>query len=382
MKKKCNKCNIVFCFVCFISLLLKVNYVFAADEGDKNKYAFEIERYFTILNRDSILTITDIYEKQNYNVLDFLRNKNKQHIFINSYFIVSNFKSIDVSEYEEKGKFKYESNHDYNLENFTGDYSYIFDFGKNSEFLLMPYLSFGLEPFNMNYFMEGDDSIDLKFNIFTINGSLYTRFKFLNYENSSLFIDVLLSLNFNNTFNNTNNRKKSAYNFVKTQVSNFDVNFMLGLGYKAEFEVSKLLGKVSFLPKISFLKVGKKMDSKNIIDKENLKDLGGDVTANYNSVYAMPSFDLTINDMFKSIFLGEMINTLSFKFKYLVDIASDYKNSYKFKSGDTQMYVLYPRPPEGFDISLGLGLDKKYFAYKGSYNFNRKAIIFDFNLKF
>lgn len=381
MKKKYNKCNIIFCLVCFISLFLKVSCVFAADEDKKNKNAFEIERYFTILNRDSILTIIDIYEKQNYNVLDSLRNKNKQHISINSYFISSNFKSIDVSEYEKEGGFKYESNHDYNLKNFNGSYSYIFDFGKNSEFLLVPHLSFSFKPFNLNSFL-GSVDLSPKFSTFDMNGGFYTRFNFLNYESSSLFLDVLLSLNFNNIKNST--YEKDAYKPVESNVSNFDVNFMLGLGYKTEFEISKLFGKASFLPKISFLGVSKKIDSKNIIDEYDLENFGGDVTANYNSVYAMPSFDLTINDMFKSIFLGEMINTLSFKFKYLIDIASNYKNSYEVikQYTTTQVFVLYPKPPEGFDMSLGLGLDKKYFAYKVSYNFNREAIIFDFNFKF
>lgn len=70
--------------------------------GDKNRYAFEIERYFAILNKNSILSITDIYEKQNYNALDFLKNKNKQHISINSYLINNNFKSMGIIDMKIK----------------------------------------------------------------------------------------------------------------------------------------------------------------------------------------------------------------------------------------------------------------------------------------
>ncbi len=82
------------------------------------------------------------------------------------------------------------------------------------------------------------------------------------------------------------------------------------------------------------------------------------------------------------MFMGDRVNTLSFKFKYFVDISSDYKYSYKSKDNIAQNAIVFPQPQNMPDISLGFGLDKKYFGYDISYNFNRKAVLFDFNFKF
>ena len=87
--------------------------------------------------------------------------------------------------------------------------------------------------------------------------------------------------------------------------------------------------------------------------------------------------------MFKSTFVGNyVLNTISFKFKYFVDIGSKYEHSYEPKLNTIQNTIIFPKPKNMADMSLGLGLDQKYFGYEISYNFNRKAVLFDFNFKF
>lgn len=371
-------------FLTFFAVSLGVQGVFAMDSKEeeiKIKHAFEIERGFTILNRYSFFSAIDAYNDGNFYFLDFYKNGDRQHISVNSSLLSDDFKSIKVSEYEENGDFKYQNDHSYSQRILGGSYSYIFDFRENSQLLLVPHLKFNFNTTSLNnYLGEVDGNANL--NIYNISGGLYTLFNFFRYRDSSIFADVLLSLNFDYT-NNSSSERGGDYILSKRGISDFNINFMFGFGYKTEFAISKLLGNLSFVSKISFLRVGKKMDSKYLIDEWDLNEYGGDIVANYNSIHVMPSFDLVVNDMFKDILLSRAINTLFFRFKYPINLASDYRNHFPPDKEAIQYYVLYPRPPEGADIALGFGLsNKNYFGYSISYNFNRKTMAFEFNLSF
>lgn len=378
------KKNILLLF--FTAILISLD-VFALDEEEKlllkNRYAFEVERYFTVLNNYSFFSAINVYENGNDCILDFYKNKNKQHISINPNMLDDDFRSINVMEYEKQGNFKYSNNHNYNKKELNGYYSYIFSFGQDSQFLMMPYLKLNSSIVVLDKYLLDSPLYNIKLGVSDINIGVYTLYNFLNFENSILFADILLSINFDYTRNLTIERKKGNYLLLKNIVSDFNVDFMIGFGYKTEFIISKLFGNLSFIPKISLLRVNKKMDSKNIIDSDDLNDYGGDIIANYNSVYLVPSFDLKINNMFKGILLSRAFNTLFIEFKYLVDVASNYENLYdKVKKDTIQSYFLHPSPLEGVDVSLGFGLNRKYFDYSISYYFNRKIIAFNFNLKF
>ncbi len=371
-------------FLTFFAISLGVQGVFAMDSKEKemrNKYAFEIERGFTILNRYSFFSAIDAYNDGNFYFLDFYKNGDRQHISVNSSLLSDDFKSINVAEYEKKGDFKYQNDHSYSQRTLGGSYSYIFDFGKNSQLLLIPHLKFNFNTTSLNNYLD-ETKGNANLNIYNISGGLYTLFNFFRYRDSSIFADALLSLDFDYT-NNSSSERGGDYILSKRGISDFNINFMFGFGYKTEFTMSKLLGNLSFISKISFLRVSKKMDSKYLIDEWDLNEYGGDIVANYNSIHVMPSFDLVVNDMFKDILLSRAVNTLFFRFKYPINLASNYRNHFPPDKEAIQYYVLYPRPPEGADIALGFGLtNKNYFGYSISYNFNRKTMAFEFNLSF
>ena len=350
-------------------------------EQTRNQYSFEIERYFKILNKEYILLPVSTYDKESYSVSDFLKSKKRQHLFVSSYLIYDDFKSENIKKYEKHGSFDYKYNHLYDVKDFNAGYSYVFDFGKKSDFILAPYLNNGFKILNLdNVLDEKKDSI--AFNIFNINSGLYTVYSFLNLDNQSLFFDGLVDLNLNYIKNVT---KDEDYSPSKTSISNFNFNLFFGIGHKTKLKISEILGKLSIVQKLSIMRSGVCLDSKNIIDSEIIKDskFEGDIVANYNNVYLVPSFDLKIYDMFKSTFVGNyMLNTISFKFKYFVDIGSKYEHSYESKADTIQSTIIFPKPENMADMSLGLGLDQKYFGYEISYNFNRKAVLFDFNFKF
>ena len=96
----------------------------------RNQYSFEIERYFKILNKEYILLPVNIYDKESYNVSDFLKSKKRQHLFVSSYLIYDDFKSENIKKYEKHGSFDYKYNHPYDVKDFKAGYSYVFDFGK------------------------------------------------------------------------------------------------------------------------------------------------------------------------------------------------------------------------------------------------------------
>ena len=381
MKRKLNnrKWLLLLC-----SLLVIKNAFLAkvfADVELKNQYSFEIERYFKILNKEYILLPVNIYDKESYNVSDFLKSKKRQHLFVSSYLIYDDFKSENIKKYEKHGGFDYKYNHLYDIKDFKAGYSYVFDFGKKSDFILAPYLNFGFKILNLNHSMD-DEEASTAFNIFNTNGGLYTVYNFLNFDNQSLFFDGLVDLNLNYIKNVT---KSEGYSLPKTSVSNFNFNLFFGIGHKTKLEISEILGKLSIVQKLSIMRSGVCLDSKNIVDDGIIKNpkYEGDIVANYNNVYLVPSFDLKIYDMFKSTFVGNyMLNTISFKFKYFVDIGSKYEHSYESKPNTIQNTIIFPKPENMAGMSLGLGLDQKYFGYEISYNFNRKAVLFDFNFKF
>ena len=381
MKRKLNnrKWLLLLC-----SLLVIKNAFLAkvfADVELRNQYSFEIERYFKILNKEYILLPVNIYDKESYNVSDFLKSKKRQHLFVSSYLIYDDFKSENIKKYEKHGGFDYKYNHLYDIKDFKAGYSYVFDFGKKSDFILAPYLNFGFKILNLNHSMN-DEEASTAFNIFNTNGGLYTVYNFLNFDNQSLFFDGLVDLNLNYIKNVT---KSEGYSLPKTSVSNFNFNLFFGIGHKTKLEISEILGKLSIVQKLSIMRSGVCLDSKNIVDDGIIKNpkYEGDIVANYNNVYLVPSFDLKIYDMFKSTFVGNyMLNTISFKFKYFVDIGSKYEHSYESKPNTIQNTIIFPKPKKMADMSLGLGLDQKYFGYEISYNFNRKAVLFDFNFKF
>ena len=123
MKRKLNnrKWLLLLC-----SLLVIKNAFLAkvfADVELRNQYSFEIERYFKILNKEYILLPVNIYDKESYNVSDFLKNKKRQHIFVSSYLIYDDFKSENIRKYEKHGGFKYKYNHLYDLKDFKAGYS-------------------------------------------------------------------------------------------------------------------------------------------------------------------------------------------------------------------------------------------------------------------
>lgn len=378
MKNNFFKKNVLLlsCIIC-----LGVLDVFADSEDTKKiseKYAFEIERYFTILNNDLVFSAIDVYNNKSSYTSDFYKNRNKQYVSVDLNSLAEDFESINVGDYEKRGGFTYQNDHSYNLKNFSSGYSYVFDFGKNSEILLMPYLNFAFKTIKFNNSLD-DAHGNISLNIFDIKGGLYALYNFLNYDDSSIFIDLLLSLNFDYTRNLT--YKESIYE-PKQSLADFNINFMIGLGYKTEFVISRSFGSLLFIPKISLLRIGNKMDSKNIIDRDDIASYGGDVFADYNSIYAVPSFDLAINNIFKGMLLSKAVNSLFLRFKYLIDINSSYDNSFEVIKEAAQVYLLDPKVPEGLDISLGFSLfSKKYFGYSVSYNFNRKRITFNFNLK-
>ena len=346
-----------------------------------NKYSFEVERYFRILNKESILLPISTYDKESYNVSDFLKSKKRQHLFVSSYLIYDDFKSENIKKYEKHGSFDYKYNHLYDIKDFKAGYSYVFDFGKKSDFILAPYLNFGFKILNLNHSMD-DEEASIAFNIFNTNGGLYIVYNFLNFDNQSLFFDGLVDLNLNYIKNVT---KSEGYSLPKTSVSNFNFNLFFGIGHKTKLEISEILGKLSIVQKLSIMRSGVCLDSKNIVNDGIIKNpkYEGDIVANYNNVYLVPSFDLRFSDMFKSTFVGNyVLNTISFKFKYFVDIGSKYEHSYESKADTIQNTIIFPKPENMADMSLGLGLDQKYFGYEISYNFNRKAVLFDFNFKF
>ena len=387
MKRKLNnrKWLLLLCSVLVIKNVFFSQSICAAslpiEEQLRNKYSFEIERYFKILNKESILLPVSTYDKESYNVSDFLKSKKRQHLFVSSYLIYDDFKSENIKKYEKHGSFDYKYNHLYDIKDFKAGYSYVFDFGKKSDFILAPYLNFGFKILNLNHSMD-DEEASTAFNIFNTNGGLYTVYNFLNFDNQSLFFDGLVDLNLNYIKNVT---KSEGYLPSKTSISNFNFNLFFGIGHKTKLEISEILGKLSIVQKLSIMRSGVCPDSKNILASEDIKDpaLEGDIVANYNNVYLVPSFDLKIYDMFKSTFVGNyMLNTISFKFKYFVDIGSKYEHSYESKPNTIQNTIIFPRPENMAGMSLGLGLDQKYFGYEISYNFNRKAVLFDFNFKF
>ena len=376
MKRKLNnrKWLLLLC-----SLLVIKNAFLAkvfADVELRNQYSFEIERYFKILNKEYILLPVNIYDKESYNVSDFLKSKKRQHLFVSSYLIYDDFKSENIKKYEKHGGFDYKYNHLYDIKDFKAGYSYVFDFGKKSDFILAPYLNFGFKILNLNHSMD-DEEASTAFNIFNTNGGLYTVYNFLNFDNQSLFFDGLVDLNLNYIKNVT---KSEGYSLPKTSVSNFNFNLFFGIGHKTKLEISEILGKLSIVQKLSIMRSGVCLDSKNIVDDGIIKNpkYEGDIVANYNNVYLVPSFDLRFSDMFKSTFVGDyMLNTISFKFKYFVDIGSKYEHSYESKSDTIQNTIIFPKPENMAGMSL-----EKYFGYEISYNFNRKAVLFDFNFKF
>ena len=167
-------------------------------EQMRKRYSFEIERYFKILNKESILLPVSTYDKESYNIADFLKNKKRQHLFVSSYLIYDDFKSENIRKYEKHSGFglDYEHNHPYDVKDFNAGYSYVFDFGKKSDFILAPYLNSGFKILNLNNFF-GDKETLMTFNIFNINGGLYIVYSFLNFDNQSLFFDGLVDLNLN-----------------------------------------------------------------------------------------------------------------------------------------------------------------------------------------
>ena len=325
MKRKLNnrKWLLLLCSVLVIKNVFFSQSICAAslptEERLRNRYSFEIERYFKILNKESILLPVSTYDKESYNVSDFLKNKKRQHLFVSSYLIYDDFKSENIRKYEKHGGFNYKHSHPYDVKYFNAGYSYVFDFGKKSDFILAPYLNFGFKILNLDNFYDcKKDSI--AFNTFNTNGGLYTVYNFLNFDNQFLFFDGLVDLNLNYIKNVT---KDEDYSPSKTSISDFNLNLFFGIGHKTKLKISEILGKISIVQKLSIMRSNVSSDSKNIIDSEIIKDSApeGDIVANYNNVYLVPSFDLKIYDMFKSTFVGNyMLNTISFKFKYFVDI--------------------------------------------------------------